>query len=654
MALASHRNRWIRVGLRTLALSVAIVGFIDPAMTSTQRSNAVVSVVAVDAARDSATAMTVATSLAKRFQVVPARFPRADATVIVGDGVPQDRDGLAPLTFAVAPDSVVPAVSILAVRTSLHASVSERVPVAADIRVRHASGQLLSLALRMNGVLLDTASRAIRSADTVIHATLIATPNALGSMRLRVTATLAQIGEGNVSLDSAGIRFNNTPATTADAMRKRADADVALFVGDQPMAVLVYDPRPSWMSTFVRRALEQDTRFRITSRVVTSREISTASGAAPAHLDNAASLEPFATIVIGAPELLTAREVDGLEAFLRRRGGSVILLLDQRVDGPFGRLPGVGAWDGRSLGAAMRVGRNDGSVTLRASELAWPSSLPEGATELASVLPSTSASSKAQATAPAIALSTSRDDATLRGHPVVWRTAVGAGQLIVSGALDAWRFRDSTMSSFDAYWQSLIAEAASNSPPPMIVSLAEPLLHPGESTELFVAVRSAVLRDGATSAELRQSNAAATATSIVSATLESGESAALQQNAIRLWPDGAIGTFRGNIRAPAASGPARITVHIDDLVGEVTLLVDSTVHRVTRDDAALQRAWVAARHGTVVTQSQTALLADDIAKRVKADPRRERWYPMRSVWWLLPFAAALSFEWWLRRRGGLV
>jgi hypothetical protein len=28
-------------------------------------------------------------------------------------------------------------------------------------------------------------------------------------------------------------------------------------------------------------------------------------------------------------------------------------------------------------------------------------------------------------------------------------------------------------------------------------------------------------------------------------------------------------------------------------------------------------------------------------------------HPMRSTWWILPFAICLSAEWWLRRRGGL-
>jgi hypothetical protein len=28
-------------------------------------------------------------------------------------------------------------------------------------------------------------------------------------------------------------------------------------------------------------------------------------------------------------------------------------------------------------------------------------------------------------------------------------------------------------------------------------------------------------------------------------------------------------------------------------------------------------------------------------------------HPMRSTWWILPFAVCLSAEWWMRRRRGL-
>src|SRR6185503_11402090 len=109
-------------------------------------------------------------------------------------------------------------------------------------------------------------------------------------------------------------------------------------------SVLFFDPRPSWMSTFVRRTIERDPRFVLTSRVVTSRNVSTDAGRPPARLDDIIALASFDAIVIGAPDALTAADVTGLEAYLRRRGGGVVFLFDQRAPGAYERLTNAGGW----------------------------------------------------------------------------------------------------------------------------------------------------------------------------------------------------------------------------------------------------------------------------------------------------------------------
>ena len=78
-------------------------------------------------------------------------------------------------------------------------------------------------------------------------------------------------------------------------------ADVLIDVREQRWAILFYDPRPSWMSTFVRRAIARDPRFAVTSRVVTSRNISTDAGQPPASLDDLATLELFDVGWLPAP-----------------------------------------------------------------------------------------------------------------------------------------------------------------------------------------------------------------------------------------------------------------------------------------------------------------------------------------------------------------
>ena len=38
---------------------------------------------------------------------------------------------------------------------------------------------------------------------------------------------------------------------------------------------------------------------------------------------------------------------------------------------------------------------------------------------------------------------------------------------------------------------------------------------------------------------------------------------------------------------------------------------------------------------------------------LRQQPRPDRVHPMRSAWWIAPFAIALGLEWWSRRRRGL-
>ena len=55
-----------------------------------------------------------------------------------------------------------------------------------------------------------------------------------------------------------------------DGARDTLLYDVLVNVPDSRRTVLFFDRRPSWMSTFVRRAVERDPRFAVTSRIITS------------------------------------------------------------------------------------------------------------------------------------------------------------------------------------------------------------------------------------------------------------------------------------------------------------------------------------------------------------------------------------------------
>src|SRR5690606_8071210 len=121
------------------------------------------------------------------------------------------------------------------------------------------------------------------------------------------------------------------------------------------------------------RALERDPRFDVAFRAITSRAASVAAGEAPASLTDAAALARFDAIVVGAPEGLSDAEVSALERYARRRGGSVLLLLDgAAAGGAYARLAGTAAWVDRTGTEPRAVVATGSPDTLRAGALRFP------------------------------------------------------------------------------------------------------------------------------------------------------------------------------------------------------------------------------------------------------------------------------------------
>src|SRR5207244_5320257 len=111
----------------------------------------------------------------------------------------------------------------------------------------------------------------------------------------------------------------------------------------------------------------------------------------------------------------------------------------------------------------------------------------------------------------------------------------GAGRLIVSGAMDAWRWRAAGQASFDRFWQSLIAGLALAAPPTVDVDVAPAILRPGEQADVIVRTRG------------RSAGS-------VGATID-------RDQPLRLWPDAEPGVYRGRLTAPARPGRLTIEAH---------------------------------------------------------------------------------------------
>ena len=567
--------------LRAAAIVIAVLGVIDPAITSERRTRPEVAVVGDEASSE--LTEHVAKALESSLTVVRGPFTNAAATVVVGRSMP-----------AAVLDSRKPAIAVTPARDLRIAIEHVQAPrvtspdaharVSATVSATEAAGRSLEVTLQAGGVVLDRAIHNIDSTDARLDVPLTFVPVTSGTNVLRVTA---RITDSEIS----------------------AAADVAIDVRDQRFAVLFFDHRPSWQSTFVRRTVEDDPRFSVTSRVITSRNISTDAGRPPATLTSADALAVFDVIVVGAPELLDAADVHALERFMRQRGGTVVLLLDHAARGPFEQLTGVTAWTGVRRGRfTLRPTAGPDTAGLIVGEANWPVALPAAAVPVASA---------------------SRDE------PVVWRTAIGAGRLVVSGALDAWRFRDGERSGFQPFWRGLLAAEAASALPAIDIEVPGAPLRPGEAGDVVVTVRP----------DATNEVPGGRVTTSIPVTYET----AAGQIAVRTWLDEPAGRFRGAIHAPREPGVYRITAEAGGAVATAFVTVVNDAMHAQADHTAQLGMWVSSRGGRVVDGARLKELPDEVARLVQPESRAVLWHPMRSAWWILPFVLLLGIDWWFRR-----
>ena len=375
--------------------------------------------------------------------------------------------------------------------------------------------------------------------------------------------------------------------------------DVGARVSNQRAPVLVFDARPSWHSTFIRRALEQDARFTVAHRARVAPALT--AGTSNGRLD-AGTLDRVSLVIIGAPDGLTPEDVDLLERYVRHRGGSLILLPEQRPAGADARLFD-GRWTEHLSATAEAIGQ------LRASEVLRAASLSPAASVIA----------------------TSAGSASIVSNPH------GAGRIVISGAMDAWRYRGalalSEVEGFDQFWRSMAAEAAAAGEP-LTLRFDDPLIE----------------RSGRLRFTLRDRRIAPLAAIEASAVQRCGEGAA---STIRLWPVGAIGEFAGEASAEA-NGSCVVEASVGDRQVSASFdVIDRPARGIDRTLAKLERLALASG-GVVATSDDLTAISGVLGANASSTMSRVvSVYPMRSTWWMLPFVACLSIEWWLRRRTGL-
>ena len=560
--------------LRSIAFAIAIAALVDPAMSVTGASLARLALVVAQPATPEADAVRdrLTRDLAASFEIVSAITSDTAAAVVIGDQFPGDA----------VPDSLV-----VATVTTTAASSGVRIHrVDAPRDVPPATAIHLDIELEGAGVIGRTTDATVSIAGLEV-----------GRASHRWTTAAER---WHASIDAVPV---GDPPFVLRVAADQAIADAAVDVRRAPFRVEFYEPRPSWAATFVRRALEADTRFQVASFSFNSRGISAQTGDEVPLSDP--RLDAFDVVVVGGLDRLSTADARSLERFMRERGGASVLLPDQRIDtGPARDVLASPDLVERVLEQPAKLEVTAPAASPQASELLVLRALTPG-THVIARIPGGDR------------------------LPVIVSMPRGDGRLLLSGAMDAWRFRADDHGAFDRFWQSTIAGLALAAPPPIEINLAPPLLRPGEQGEVIVRVRS---RD----------------VTAVRASLDGNQP-------IRLQPEPEAGAYRGRFTAKGVAGRSTLEVHADGgqpVSASRTLLVQADVQRARHTDGPALSMLSSSHHGIDVTPGHLADL-ERFLRAIVGPPQPQVRHPMRSAWWILPFASCLSAEWWLRRRRGL-
>lgn len=593
----------IAASARWIAIAIAVVAVIDPVLSLPRSERPVVRVVSLEprdvrpiagALRDAgfqidggdpeAAIVLVGRSASREHLAVSAAHP-ASATKHAVPGTEH------PAVWALDTSPPSPNIRLARVLAPASRLPMQAVEIKVDMAAHGAAGQTTEIVLEERGIPVAIARHRWSGAEESREVSLHYLPPGAAATRLRVRAS--------------ALPFETDPDDNV--------ADVAIPALRGPVRVLVVEAAVTWPAVFVRRALEGEPAFAVSAIQRAAKGVATTAGAPPAALTRAA-LAPFEVVFIGGPDVLTAADLVALRWFVEERGGIAIFIPDQRPTGRYLELVGVSTFVPRILDAPVRV-----APDLQASELLIAARLPPAATVLASQ----------------------------EGSPVVFAARRGAGAVVFSGALDAWRHRadapaqtaDSTQTTapLARFWQGVVFANAAAVPSTIDVSAVPGLVRPGERTSITVRLRDIPVTDVMTFPPV--------SARIVGATIRADQP-------VRLWPTAEPGVYEGAWRA-GPPGQYNLTVTAGELRGDGTITVAGDVAQPAAADPESLAILTAAAGGQVFPVERVPALVQ--AMRSAHPPRRvvRPVHPMRSAWWLLPFAGLLCAEWAIRRKRGL-
>jgi hypothetical protein len=540
--------------MRSAAIVIAAGGVIDPAcvVRSTERPTLSVEILTSpslllpaegggtrqDAARR--VRRMLRESLESEWEVLDGPVSSAAARVVVADRPPPIDPGTwgdvqaprMPVHVVTVAAPITPNVRVVGTAAPRQITIWDGAAIEASVEGRGLKGQKAVVSLLKDGVAIASREHEWRADVEVFDARLVFLPPAVGAHRLEVRVS---------SSASERTEIDNRVSLLVDvnAARRR---------------VLVFQPRLSWMGTFVARAVERDPRLDLVIRAQASRGVAVSAG------KDTPGFDAFDAVAIGAPDALTAADVDALSRYMIVRGGSVLVLADRKPTGPSLTLAPAASFDDVLLEKAV-----DLAPGLRASEMSVPRQLREGWETRASD----------------------------RNRPVLLTVPRGRGRLVFSGALDSWRYREGSR-----YWQDLVAELAARTPSAVHLHVEPAVARPGEPIE--VSSNATAARFGEETIRLwpggepgifRGEFRAPAAAGSITVTAEKDGAAArtpvwIDPSAARAWMDDVAG-----LDAFAAAHGGR-SVSAQDIGPLMAELRQSAVHRpVLRTTRPMRSAW---------------------------------------------------------------
>jgi hypothetical protein len=392
-----------------------------------------------------------------------------------------------------------------------------------------------------------------------------------------------------------------------------------------PIRVLVVEAGVTWPALFVRRSIEGEPGFAVAAVQRMTPTFATRAGAPPPRLTRE-SLTPFEAVLIGAPDRLTAPDLEALRWFVEERGGVAVIIPDTRPTGRYVDLFGAAALEPRAVDAAVPLTAPSGGTALMSAELLVVTRIPAGARLLA---------------------------ATAAHEPVVFAARRGAGGVIFSGALDAWRYRARDEEAFARFWRHAIAEEVTAVPPVLDVAV-DPVVAAGASTRVAVRLRPTELP--ATGSAIAIDRISARAVSLVlgpgTGSHETTRHTTRVDVPIRLWPAAEPGVYEGEWTAPAP-GEYTITVSAGSRSADAPIAAVAALAGGAVADPPGLALVARATGGQVFPADRSGSLVEALKKAYPATSAVRPVHPMRSAWWVVPFVGLLAIEWALRRRQGL-